>query len=96
MKSYQNNAQYIVHRTSSLSMVLKGDASLETMPKYVSCPTPAGALSGKVGKRKVGGLSLASRTRTTTVTEENPVPVDVCTKITKQQPTMQWRRGKKR
>ena len=52
-----------------------GTASLDTMPKYVSSPLPSGVLSGRLGNTKVGGLSFASLTSTTTVTEENPVPV---------------------
>ena len=56
-------------------MGVKGTASLDRILKYVSTPLPSGVLSGRVGKTKDGGLSLASLTRTTTVTEENPVPV---------------------
>ena len=54
---------------------MKGTASLDRIPKYVSTPLPSGVLSGRLGKTKDGGLSLVSLTRTTTVTEENPVPV---------------------
>ena len=56
-------------------MVLNGTAFRETIPKYVSSPLPSGVLSGRDGNTKVGGLSFASLTSTTTVTEENPVPV---------------------
>ncbi len=61
-------------RTSSLSTVVNGSASRDTIPKKVSCPCASGAVSGSAGKRNDGGLSLASRTSTTMVTDENPVP----------------------